>query len=164
MQTVYVVLQGVKRAADALAAAVEHVGVDRGGTHILVTEELLDGPDVVARLQQMSGEGMPEGVAPHMLDDARRADGLLHRPLNHGLVNMVPSLFACTSGLLPRGLGKDTLPAAVGGRVRVLPVQGGRQNLQRSDKRCGQHGHAILPALAVVNRDLAPGEIGVLDP
>jgi hypothetical protein len=36
---VYVVLQRVKLAAVALAAAVEHVGVDRGGAHIRAAEK-----------------------------------------------------------------------------------------------------------------------------
>jgi len=67
-QTVYVALQRVKRAADTLAPAVEHMGVDHGGAHVLVAEQLLDGTDVVACLQQMSGEGVPKGVAPHVLD------------------------------------------------------------------------------------------------
>jgi hypothetical protein len=37
----------VERAAHAAAAAVQHVGVDHGGAHLGVAEELLDGPDVV---------------------------------------------------------------------------------------------------------------------
>jgi hypothetical protein len=38
------------------------VGVDHGGFDILVTGEFLDGTDVVAALQEVSGEGMAIGA------------------------------------------------------------------------------------------------------
>lgn len=41
----------VEGAADAEAAAIEHVGVDHGGGHVGVTEKLQDGSYVVARLE-----------------------------------------------------------------------------------------------------------------
>jgi hypothetical protein len=82
MQTVYAALQGVKRAADALATAVEHMGVDHGGANVLVAQKFLDCADVATCLQQVSSEGVSEGMASHMLDDTGAADGLLHRTLN----------------------------------------------------------------------------------
>src|SRR5665811_2303489 len=47
-KTVYIVVSGVKRAADATTAPVQHVGVDHRGTHVFVAQELLDGTDVRA--------------------------------------------------------------------------------------------------------------------
>ena len=43
--------------------------VNHGGFQITVPEQLLDCSNVRARLQQMGGEGMPECMAGHPLDD-----------------------------------------------------------------------------------------------
>jgi hypothetical protein len=61
MQTVYVVLWAVKRTADAVAAAVQDMGVCNRGAHVLVAEQLLDGSDVVAGLEQVSPKRVPQG-------------------------------------------------------------------------------------------------------
>jgi hypothetical protein len=42
-----------------------------------VTEQFLDGPDVVTGFKQVRDERMPECVAPGMLDHTGPADGLL---------------------------------------------------------------------------------------
>jgi hypothetical protein len=42
----------------AKGAAVEDVGVDLGGADVLVAEELLDGADVVAGLEEMGREAV----------------------------------------------------------------------------------------------------------
>jgi Protein of unknown function (DUF1173) len=46
----------IERAAHAPPTAVEHVGVDHRGGYVAVAEQLLHGPDVVARLQQVGRE------------------------------------------------------------------------------------------------------------
>src|SRR2546425_11218045 len=46
----------VRRASDGCRTTVGHVRVDHGRADILVTEQLLDGSDVVAVLEQMSRE------------------------------------------------------------------------------------------------------------
>lgn len=47
----------VDGADDAFPSAhVENVGVDHGRFHVFVSEELLDGADVVTRHEQVSGE------------------------------------------------------------------------------------------------------------
>src|SRR5665254_15421 len=63
-------------------------------------KKFLDGAKDVTRLQQVGIEGMPEGVASHMLDDSCSADGLLHCALNKGLVDVMPPLFP-SSAVLP---------------------------------------------------------------
>lgn len=45
-----------------LAAALEDMGVEHRGVHVLVAEEFLDGADVVASRQEVGGEGVAEGV------------------------------------------------------------------------------------------------------
>jgi hypothetical protein len=43
----------------ASAAAVEQVRVDHGRADVLVTEQFLDGANIVSSLKQVGGEGMP---------------------------------------------------------------------------------------------------------
>jgi len=49
-------------ALDPGRAPVEDVGIDHRGADVLVAEQLLDGADVVALLQQVGGEGVPQPV------------------------------------------------------------------------------------------------------
>ena len=68
---------------------IEDVGVDHRRLDVLVAEQLLNSADVVAGHQQMSGEGMPHGVAADPLVDPGVANGLFDRAVDHGVVEMV---------------------------------------------------------------------------
>jgi hypothetical protein len=59
------------------------VGVNHGGFDIFVTEEFLNGTDVVAVLEQVGGEGVAEGVATAMFRDFGTADGISNGFLDH---------------------------------------------------------------------------------
>jgi hypothetical protein len=50
--------QSVERAACALATASNYMGIDHGGRHIGVPEQILHRADIGARLQQMGGKGV----------------------------------------------------------------------------------------------------------
>jgi hypothetical protein len=50
------------------------MGVHHDGLDVFMTEELLNGPDVIPVLQEVGREGMAEGVAGGMLG-GRRRDG-----------------------------------------------------------------------------------------
>jgi hypothetical protein len=50
--------RGRSGARNALATLLQDVGVDHGGGHIVVPEQLLNGTEVGATLQQVGGEGM----------------------------------------------------------------------------------------------------------
>ena len=54
----------IERALHATAAAVEDVTVDHGRPDILVTQELLNGADVIVIFQQMGGERMAQYAIP----------------------------------------------------------------------------------------------------
>src|SRR5690606_28198356 len=71
----------IQRAQHAVAAAVEHVGVDLGRRHILVAEQLLDRADIAARFQQVGGERVAKGVARRRLGDAGLQSRYPHRAL-----------------------------------------------------------------------------------
>ena len=47
----FVLLHKNGRAAHSERAAVEHMGIDHGGFHVLVAQQLLNGADVLARLR-----------------------------------------------------------------------------------------------------------------
>jgi hypothetical protein len=53
---------GVEGTLHASSASVEHVRVDHGGLDAGVAEQFLDGANVIARLQQMRGEGVAKRV------------------------------------------------------------------------------------------------------
>ena len=58
------------------------MGVDHGGFDIFVSEEFLDGADIVAVLEEMGGEGMAGGVATDVFGDVGRSGGLIEGFLN----------------------------------------------------------------------------------
>ena len=115
----------------------------------------------------------------------RAADGLSHRPLQHGLVQVVPAALAGDAIHVETGRGKHPLPRPLLPRVRVLARQRPRQfhpagaalqialvlSLdsfkvpgQIGLPRGGEHGDLILVALAPADHDLIGREVDVLDP
>jgi len=74
-RSMYTASQTIDAAARALAAAVEHGRGDHGRTDVLVTEQLLDEADAVARLEGVGREGVAQGAAAGVLDDAGAAAG-----------------------------------------------------------------------------------------
>jgi len=48
-----------RRAPDSHTAPVQHMGIDHGGSYVLVPEELLDCSNVIAVLKQVCCEGVP---------------------------------------------------------------------------------------------------------
>lgn len=71
-------LAPIQRAAHPTTAAVQHVGVDLRGAYILVAEQFLYGTDVVAILDQVRSESVPQGVRAGSLADPGTPDGLAH--------------------------------------------------------------------------------------
>ena len=55
--------------------------IDHGRVHVPVAQQLLDGADVVAVLEQVGREGVPQGVRAGPLGDAGPPDRLLDGPL-----------------------------------------------------------------------------------
>ena len=43
------------------STALKHVSIDHSGLHIFVTEQFLHSSDVIAVLEEVSGEGIPKG-------------------------------------------------------------------------------------------------------
>ena len=55
-------LQVVHRTLDPLAASVQNMGVDHAGFHILVAQQLLNGLDAIAALEEVGNKGMSKCV------------------------------------------------------------------------------------------------------
>ena len=58
-------IDGVQRALDpenTFGSFGDNMCVDHRGSHVLVSQQLLDSPDVISALQQVSGERMTEGM------------------------------------------------------------------------------------------------------
>ena len=62
-------LHKVCRTAHPEWPAVEHMGINHGGAHILGPEELLDRVDVLPPFQVMGGKGVAQAVAGGWLVD-----------------------------------------------------------------------------------------------
>jgi len=62
VQTLRQLRQGIRWTAHAATAELQHMRVDHRGGHVFVPEQLLHRTDVVARLQQVRREGVPQGV------------------------------------------------------------------------------------------------------
>jgi hypothetical protein len=76
----------IKRAANTKPALVEDMGVNHGGFDIFMTEQFLDGADVVAVLEQVGGKTMAESVTTHGFVNFGAADGLLERSPKDSIV------------------------------------------------------------------------------
>jgi hypothetical protein len=80
----------IQRAADSSGTVPEDVCVNHGRGDLAVAEKLLDGPDVMAALKKVRGEGVADRVAARALVD--RAAGAGHGALNVRLVVVMPAL------------------------------------------------------------------------
>ena len=177
--------QPVGRAPHACGSPIEDVCVDLGRADVPVTEELLNGADVMVVLEQVGGEGVPKRVTRRALRNARATCCLPHRPLQHGLVQVVPAALAGDAIHVEPGRRKHPLPHPLPPRVRVLARQRPRQfhsagaalqialvlsldSLQVPGQvglpRGGEHGDPILVTLAPADHDLIGREVDVLDP
>lgn len=92
-----------------------------------MAQQLLDRPDVVAILQKMRSERVPQGVTPRVLVDAHRPHRPFHRPLHRRLIEMMPPLDPAPRVYRQPRRGKQILPAELRRGVRVLSLQSVRQ-------------------------------------
>lgn len=102
-------LNGVEWAADGAATvALQDVGVDHRRFHIRVTEELLDGANVVVVFQKVRGEGVAQAMTACVFFDACRTHGFFHGALHGGLVEMMPA-FDAAAGIDRKARGREEI-------------------------------------------------------
>ena len=80
-------------------SAFDDVGVDHGGPNVAVTQQFLNGSDVVVGFQQMGGEAVAEGVGGDAFENLRFSDDGFEGSLNIPLMEVVsPALFGFRYG------------------------------------------------------------------
>ncbi len=84
----------VQRASRAESAALHDVCVNHGRAYVGMPKKLLNGPDVGARFEQVGGEAVAEHVEGDRLANAGPGTGLLDRPLNGTVVDVIASELA----------------------------------------------------------------------
>lgn len=84
----------VQRTHHAFAAFIQHMGINHRGGNIRMTEQLLHRSDVVAILQQMSGEGVAQSVRRGGLGEIGIAHRLFHRALHAFFIHMMAARLA----------------------------------------------------------------------
>ena len=159
------------------------MGVNHRSLDVLVTEKFLNCPDVVARFQELRGEGMTECVAGGPFGQVGPFHRAVDRLLDDRFVNVMASLLArlwAFSG----SPAERSIAAPLLGSVGVFTVEGVWQEnatptvgqvalvdcfdgfevlLQRGFERLGQHSDTVFRPLAVADEDFVSGEIDVLD-
>jgi hypothetical protein len=103
------------------------VGVDHGGGHIVVPEQVLNSADVGAALKQVGGEGMTKGMGADVLRQTGTANRHLEGLVDDAGVNMMAAGEARprVNGEIPGR--KDILPAPFLGGIGVFPSQSIRE-------------------------------------
>ncbi len=92
-----------------------------------MAEELLDGADVVAVLEQVGGEGVAEGVTGDALGEAGQGGGLLDGALEAGGAEVVAADVTCARIGGEAGGGEDELPDPIAAGGGELAVEGVRE-------------------------------------
>lgn len=82
-------------------------------------QQLLDSPDVIARLEQVSRERVPQRVARRRPRDASGTYRILHGTLKDRLVQMMPAPLSSRLVHVEPGRGENPLPGPLERRVRV---------------------------------------------
>jgi len=144
----------VGRASDGAWAPVQDVCVDHGGADILVAEEFLNCPNVVAVLQLVGGKGVAKHVAAHALGDARSKGGDPDGTLEDGFVKVMTSAFAGGPVEIHAGRREHPLPGPLVPGVGVLPGESPRQ---LDPARAGLE----IDLMLVANRVQVPKKIGL---
>jgi hypothetical protein len=159
--------------------------VDHRRADVAVPEQRLNRANVVAVFQEMSREGMAEGMAGRRLGDPGGPNRIVYRALEDGLVEMVPAPLSCHSVHVGPRRGEDPLPSPFAARVRVLQAETAGQlhpvrpalgidfmqtpnPLQLSPERLasdrGKERHTVLVTLSAPNDDVMGLEVDVLYP
>jgi hypothetical protein len=160
------------------------VGVDLGGFDGVVTEEVLDGANIGAGFEEVSGEGVAEAVGGDAFIDLGVAGGLADEALE-GSIGDVVATAGAGGGVLRGPFGREEpLPFPGGAGVLVFSGEalgepdGGEVALavgsvegfealevflERGDEAFGKDGDAFLITFTGEDVDLEAGDVDVVD-
>src|SRR5262245_49953113 len=97
--------------------------IDHRSLDILVSQEFLHGPDIVALLQQLRGEAVSEGMATDALVEPHRTPCLTYSLLQTTLTHVMATDAHCPWVFRQTIRGKDILPDPQSAGMRILPFQ-----------------------------------------
>ena len=124
----------VQRAAHAARTAVEDVGVDHRGGHVLVVQLLLHRPDAIAGLDEVRGKRMSQRVAGRGLVETTAPHRPLHRTLQHGFIRVMSTLPPLHGSMLHVQAGNAYCHIHFARGARVFARQRIRQTRGRSGR------------------------------
>src|SRR5688572_24827836 len=160
------------------------MSVDHGCSDVFMSEQFLNRANVVAVLEEMSGERMPEGVAAHTFVKAGFLGGLFHCALEGGFIEVVTALNATARVKRTPGGGKNVLPEEITGSVWVFSLECVREvdftialsqvlfmpdagafhlTFEVGSDGIGQRGNPVFFPLAIADRDGLVFEVNILD-
>src|SRR5439155_8459764 len=79
----------VEWATHGFRATIEQMSVDHGGLHVLVPEQFLHSPNIVAGFQQLRGERVPERMAGDVFGDPGQAGRGAYRFLQTAFIQVM---------------------------------------------------------------------------
>ena len=173
----------IKGTPHSSSAAIDYVSIDHGRADVAVAEQLLDRSDVMACLEKVCSEGVPQGVAGGVFGYARHANRRGEGVLQDRLVQVMASALAGLGVDVVTPGWEDPLPGPLRPRAGILPLKRIRQgnipktapkiglvlganarqvSLEGLDEPRGQHGDSVLAPLSVSDDDFSALEIDVL--
>lgn len=118
----------IHRATDPGRSPIQYMRIYLGRLDVAVSKQLLDGPDIIAVLEEMGSEGMPEGMAADSFGNTGAKRRFMDGALEERRVHVVTPLLSCLSIAPSPFLGEDPLPCPIGGAFWIFPVEGSRQD------------------------------------
>ena len=100
------------------------MGVDHGRADVLVAQELLDGPEIVAGLEEVSREAVAQGVRTNWLGNPGRPCRVVDGALGNRLVEMKPLRRAEARVGADLRRREDPLPAKLLRKRGQTPIAG----------------------------------------
>jgi len=120
-------------ANDTRWSTIEDMSVDHGGLDVAVAKQLLDGTDIVAALEEMGGERMPEGMATDGFGYSGSAFSVVDSALHDARIHVIAALSAGMVIFPAMLLGENPLPRPILAGVWIFPIEGaGNRNFAES--------------------------------
>ncbi len=161
------------------------MSIDHCCFDVFVPEEFLNRPNVIAALQEMSGEGVAEGMTTDRLAcDTGQASGSAHGFLKTTFIGMVTAHYI-SARVDGDAFGReDVLPGPFAGGVGIFPFEGRRQVdgsvtildillvdllhagkmfFEGDNQALGEHGDAVLFAFAIADDEAVLFEVDIFD-
>jgi hypothetical protein len=170
-------IQGI---AHGQSAMIQHMRIHHRRLHIVVAQQWLHRPDIVALLEQMRRNAVPKGMTTDACGEPCRTTGLANDPLQPTFMGVMPANDSCTGVFRQLVGGKHVWPQPKAAGTGVFSCQRKRyidranplrdilrmaaldvrdMFLERYDQVFRQHRHPILHAVAIAHDALLWREI-----